>query len=273
MRTLVICAICFVVSAASNIPTGFVPLPPLPIANKPPSTKRPTPAPTTKKPIFTKPATIPTRPTPTTTASTLPSSTRPSSTLPSSVFVPTSQPQPSGSANCGLNVNVPGVQCNNAGSTNNAVQQALTILQQELDKTRQQHQAQNTAVQSMISQLQNRQSSYINKISDLQNEVGNLVKAFNTVCQGRRPSSTTALPFVPSVTSPTSTGVSNAALQKAVQDVKNDVRTAVQNFNNRVFNLSAIIVSSEQQDIKVSYTSRQYMCLVGSVCIFLKHIM
>lgn len=238
-ETVVICAILISVSAAANVPTGFIPLPPLPKA-----TSKPQPVPTTKKPTVTNPPFIPT------TAKPKPP---PSSRLPSSIAVPTSLPQPSQSSNCGLNVNVPGVQCNTGSSTNSLVQQALTTLQQELDKTRQQHQAQNSAVQSIISQLQTRQVAYISKISDLQNEVANLVTAFNTVCQ-RRPASTIAPVF--STVTPSLNGPSNALLQKAVQDVKNDVSSAVQNFNNRVFNLSAIMHANEQQELKVRKLSK-----------------
>lgn len=233
LGTLLICCLFGSFTSAAIIPTGFIPLPPLPVSNK-----KTTPIPTTKKPIITIATFPPTTPTPTTTPS----------TLPSSVAAPTSGLPPSQSSNCGLNVNIPGANCN-GGSSNSVVQQALVTLQQQLDKTRQQHQAQNTALQAMISQLQTRQIAYINKISDLQNEVANLVQAYNSLS---RPAST---PKPLSTSAPLTPGVSNSALQQALQAVRNDINRAVGDFNNRIFNLSAIMYSNEQQELQVTISS------------------
>lgn len=239
--TLIVCSVVLTVSSASVVPSNFIPIPPLPVGGNPPTlpppTKLPTQTPVTKKTSTTKPTNPPTTPKP----------TFPSSTLPSSVAVP------SQSTNCGLSVNVPGVQCNSAGTANTVVQQALASLQQQLTSARQQNQAQGTTVQSMITQLQTRQVAYINKISDLQNEVANLVKAFNTVCRRGPQSSTYAPTTAASVTVAAPTGVPSGVLQKAVQDVKDDLSKATQDFNNRVFNLSAIIHTNEQQEMLVKY--------------------
>lgn len=260
--TLIVCSVVLTVSSASVVPSNFIPIPPLPVGGNPPTlpppTKLPTQTPVTKKPSTTKPtAAKPTNP-PTTQKPTFPSST-----LPSSVAVP------SQSTNCGLSVNVPGVQCNSAGTANTVVQQALASLQQQLTSARQQNQAQGTTVQSMITQLQTRQVAYINKISDLQNEVANLVKAFNTVCR-RGPQSTYAPTTTASVTVATPAGVPSGVLQKAVQDVKDDLSKATQDFNNRVFNLSAIIHTNEQQEMLVKYFFFPFfLCKLICMSIFL----
>lgn len=231
------------VTAQNRIPAGFIPLPPLPVqtaiaqqASTSKVTPKPTLAPVTKKPT-TKKAQFK----PTTTKPSLPPSSGlpPSSRLPPSSTIQVATKKPA----CGMNINVPSANCNGA---NSAVQQTLNTLKQELDKTRQQHQAQNVAVQSMITKLQSQQSGYLTKISDLQNEVQNLVKAFNALSSSR-PISTPASVTV----RPTVTGVSNTFIQQAVQNVRNDMNQAVSDINNKVFNLSTVMLNNQQQESKV----------------------
>lgn len=205
------------------IPAGFIPLPPLPVKTLKPKV---TPKPTTTKAL------------------------PPSSHLPPSQTAAPTTPK----AKCGLNINIPSANCNGG---NNAVQQTLNTLKQELDRTRQQHQAQNVAVQSMITKLQTQQSSYITKISDLQNEVRNLVSAFNSL-SGSQPISTSASLTV----APPVTGVPPTLFLQAVQNVRSDMNQAVIDFNNKVFNLSSLMQTNQLQELQVSHyniTGKQYL--------------
>lgn len=220
------------------IPAGFIPLPPLPVKIvKPKVTPKSTSAPITKKQTTTK---APFKP----TLTSLP----PSSRLPQSSHLPPSHTAvpTTPNANCGININIPSANCNGG---NTVVQQTLNTLKQELDRTRQQHQAQNAAVQTMITKLQTQQSGYITKISDLQNEVHNLVSAFNSL-SGSRPISTSA-----SLTTgaPPVTGVPSTFFLQALQNVRSDLNQAVTDFNNKVFNLSSLMQTNQQQEIQVSH--------------------
>lgn len=234
---------------ASNVPSGFIPLPPLPVkTNQPVITQKPKP---TKKPTMApkpKPTTKPTMPSTTTLKQTL----APSSRLPpsSTILLPTSKP------NCGLNIKLPNTNCNSGG--NSAVQQTLSTLKQQLDKTRQQNQAQNTALQSMVTQLQTQQAGYLTKIADLQNEVRNLVTAFNSL-SGQGPISTPPTTVTSSGSS--SSNNNNPFLQQAVQNVRQDLSTAVSTFNQEIFNLSSQLQSSTQQELKVSPTFSMFSAL------------
>ncbi|XP_045216183.2 early endosome antigen 1-like [Mercenaria mercenaria] len=224
---------------AQNVPAGFIPLPPLPVQTaKPKVTPKPTQAPITKKPIATKAPFKPTTMKPTLAPTTQQASSAHQATS-RQASIATPKPKPS----CGLNINLPNTNCKGG---NSAVQQTLHTLKQELDRTRQQHQTQNAAVQAMITKLQTQQFGYVNKISDLQNEVRNLVTAFNSKC-GSKPISTLA----PPTAAPPATGGSSPLLQQAVQNVRQDLNQAVSDFNNKVFNLSSLMISDQQQEMKV----------------------
>lgn len=232
---------------AQNIPSGFIPLPPLPVqlfpgkpTNKPKVTPKPTQAPITKKPVVTKGTPKPTQAPITKKPITTKAPFRFTTTVPT--LQPSSQKPVAQNTNCGLNINVPKANCQGG---NSAVQQSLDTLKKELDRTRQQQQSQNAAVQSLITKLQTQQSSYINKISDLQNEVRNLVLAFNS----KQPISTAAPAAVTSA--PQIPGVSSSLLQQAVQNVRTDMNSAVRDFNNKVFNLSSLMIADQQQEMKI----------------------
>ena len=157
---------------------------------------------------------------------------------------PFTQPSTQSTTNCQFSFNVPNSNCKGG---NTAVQQALTAIKQQLDTTRKQHQAQNAAVQSMISQLKSQQASYVNKIADLQNEVQNLVAAFNSL--GSRTSGSSPAPVI--FPTPTSTTGSVFAVQQAVKNVQTNLRDAVRDFDTKIFNLSLVLNDNQVQESKV----------------------
>ena len=158
---------------------------------------------------------------------------------------PLTQPSTRTSAqNCQFSFNVPNSNCQGG---NSAVQQTLTSLRQQLAQTKQQHQAQTAAVQAQLSQLQSQQSSYVTKIADLQNEVQNLVAAFNSLNSGRGLS--TSAPVI--VPTPTASSANTFAMQQAVQNVQSNLRDAVKDFDTKIFNLSLILNDNQIQESKV----------------------
>ncbi|KAL3866666.1 hypothetical protein ACJMK2_043948 [Sinanodonta woodiana] len=189
--------------APDRIPEGFVPIPPLPETQKtkhtPAQTADQVTLSTTQKPATTNE--------PSTTAS--------------------GSSKPSSSSGCQYSFNVP-----NGGCSGNspALQQMLDKVKQDLDSTKTQNMAQTSSMQLTIAQLQAQQHGYLLQISDLQNEVKNLVDAFNAV-SGANPSSSP-------VPTTASGGSDNAAFQQALQIVKDDLNRVVIDTNNKLFNLS-----------------------------------
>ena len=146
--------------------------------------------------------------------------------------------------NCQFSFNVPNSNCQGG---NSAVQQTLTSLRQQLATARQQHQAQNAALQSVISTLQSQQSGYITKIADLQNEVKSLVAAFNSLVSGQ--SSTTYAPVISTVSSIGSGNPSN--LKQEIKNVQTILQNAMNDFESKIFNLSSILNQNQIQESKV----------------------
>ncbi|KAK3583527.1 hypothetical protein CHS0354_026110 [Potamilus streckersoni] len=188
--------------APDRIPEGFVPIPPLPEMQK----TKPTPKQSADKMTLS-----------TTQNPAIP--IEPSTTAPGAA-------KPSSSSGCQYSFNVP-----NGGCSGNspALQQMLDKVKQDLDSTKAQSMAQTSSLQLTIAQLQAHQHGYLLQISDLQNEVKNLVAAFNAV-SGPNPSSSP----IPT----TSGGSDNAAFQQALQIVKDDLNRVVIDANNKLFNLS-----------------------------------
>ena len=243
MKAVVILALfgCYVAVVDSVIPSGFQPITPLPgqiIFGQPTQTQKPKPTqfkPTkppkpTKKPITTKPPATP----PSTSAPTRPSTP-----------VPTPSPK-----NCQYNINVPQANCNGG---NNAVQQTLNALKVQLDQTRQRSQAQNAALQAMISKLQGQQTGYLSRISDLQNEVRNLIYAFNALSNNQGVSSTVGPSTPPTTQTNSPNSIPNAALLQAIQNVRHDMGQTVNDFNNKLLNLTLQVQSNQLQDAKVRF--------------------
>ena len=96
----------------------------------------------------------------------------------------------------------------------------------------------------MITQLKSQQSSYVTKIADLQNEVQNLVAAFNS-----RPFASTSKPGIGPV--PTSSTGNLIGIQQSVQNVQTSLRDAVRDFDTKVFNLSIVLNGNQVQESKV----------------------
>lgn len=232
-----------------RVPDGFLPLPPLPVMYQVPTQpKTPTPV-QPQTPTAQQKHTPKTKVPPKTTAA--PITKKPTTVKTNKPVVtkaPLTQPSTRTSAqNCQFSFNVPNSNCKGG---NSAVQQTLTSLRQQLAQTKQQHQAQTAAVQAQLSQLQSQQSSYVTKIADLQNEVQNLVAAFNSLNSGQGLS--TSAPVI--VPTPTASSANTFAMQQAVQNVQSNLRDAVKDFDTKIFNLSLILNDNQIQESKVHQT-------------------
>ncbi|XP_069137576.1 fibrinogen- and Ig-binding protein-like [Argopecten irradians] len=125
------------------------------------------------------------------------------------------------SSSCNYQFTVP----NAAGAcsvTSSNLDQKVDQVKQDLDKTRLQYVAQNSVVQSTLAKVQSDTATYTSRVNDLANQFQRLRQAVSTAPSG----------------SGASAAGNNVYLNQLVHDTKDLLTKAVQDINNKIFNLT-----------------------------------
>ncbi|XP_033750411.1 uncharacterized protein LOC117334727 [Pecten maximus] len=127
---------------------------------------------------------------------------------------------PSQTSSCKYEFTVPDTGACSMSSSN--LDKKVDQVKQDLDKTRLQYVAQNSVVQSTLAQVQSDTATYVSKVNDLTNQFQRLQQSVSTAPSGGSAAA----------------GGNSQYLNQLVHDTKDLLTKAVQDINNKIFNLT-----------------------------------